>query len=125
MIIFFNRGMTQTQSDMNAEMQKSYNNSNEELNVIYQAIIREYKNDTIFLKALRFSQRNWIKFRDSELKMKYPEREIRGYYGSVYPMCEASYLDELNKSRIKTLKVWLDGIEEGDVCSGSVKIARE
>ena len=40
-------------------------------------------------------------------------------------MCEASYLDELTKSRIKTLKVWLDGIEEGDVCSGSVKIARE
>ena len=35
------------------------------------------------------------------------------------------YLDELTKSRIKTLKVWLDGIEEGDVCSGSVKIARE
>ena len=124
-IIFSEKGMTQTQGEMNAEMQKSYNNSDEELNAIYQAIIREYKNDTIFIKALRFSQRNWIKFRDSELKMKYPDRGIRGYYGSVYPMCEASYLNELNKTRIKTLKVWLDGIEEGDVCSGSVKIARE
>ena len=125
-IVFFSfKGISQTQAEMNAELQESYNSSDEELNAVYQAIIREYKNDTIFLKALRFSQRNWIKFRDSELKMKYPERKIRGYYGSVYPMCEASYLDELTKSRIKTLKVWLDGIEEGDVCSGSVKIARE
>ena len=125
-IVFFSfKGISQTQAEMNAELQESYNSSDEELNAVYQAIIREYKNDTIFLKALRFSQRNWIKFRDSELKMKYPEREIRGYYGSVLPMCEASYLDELTKSRIKTLKVWLDGIEEGDVCSGSVKIARE
>ncbi|MEC7526858.1 MAG: lysozyme inhibitor LprI family protein [Bacteroidota bacterium] len=125
-IVFFSfKGISQTQAEMNAELQESYNSSDEELNAVYQAIIREYKNDTIFLKALRFSQRNWIKFRASELKMKYPERKIRGYYGSVYPMCEASYLDELTKSRIKTLKVWLDGIEEGDVCSGSVKIARE
>ena len=125
-IVFFSfKGNSQTQAEMNTDLQESYNSSDEELNAVYQAIIREYKNDTIFLKALRFSQRNWIKFRDSELKMKYPERKIRGYYGSVYPMCEASYLDELTKDRIKTLKVWLDGIEEGDVCSGSVKIARE
>ena len=125
-IVFFSfKGISQTQTEMNTDLQESYNSSDEELNAVYQAIISEYKNDTIFLKALRFSQRNWIKFRDSELKMKYPERKIRGYYGSVYPMCEASYLDELTKDRIKTLKVWLDGIEEGDVCSGSVKIARE
>ena len=124
-VLFSFKGISQTQAEMNTDLQESYNSSDEELNAVYQAIIREYKNDTIFLKALRFSQRNWIKFRDSELKMKYPERKIRGYYGSVYPLCEASYLDELTKSRIKTLKVWLDGIEEGDVCSGSVKIARE
>ena len=125
-IVFFSfKGISQTQAEMNTELQESYNSADEELNAVYQAIIREYKNDTIFLKALRFSQRNWIKFRDSELKMKYPDRKIRGYYGSVYPMCEASFLDDLTKSRIKTLKVWLDGIEEGDVCSGSVKIARE
>ena len=34
MIIFFDMGMTQTQGEMNAEMQKSYN-SNKELNAIY------------------------------------------------------------------------------------------
>ena len=39
-IIFFEKGMTQTQGEMNAEMQESYNNSDEELNAIYQAIIQ-------------------------------------------------------------------------------------
>ena len=123
--LFSVKGMSQTQAQMNAELQKSYNNSDKKLNVVYQSILEEYKNDTIFLKALRLSQRNWIKFRDSELKMKYPERETEGYYGSVYPMCEAIYLNELTKSRIKTLKTWLEGIEEGDVCSGSVKMTSE
>ena len=125
MIIFSFNVISQTQGEMNAEKEKSYKSSDKKLNAVYQAILEEYKNDTIFIEALRLSQRNWIKFRDSELKMKYPERETEGYYGSVYPMCEAIYLNELTKSRIKTLKTWLEGIEEGDVCSGSVKMTSE
>ena len=125
MIIFSFNVISQTQGEMNAEKEKSYKSSDKKLNAVYQAILEEYKNDTIFIEALRLSQRNWIKFRDSELKMKYPERETDGYYGSVYPMCEAIYLNELTKSRIKTLKTWLEGIEEGDVCSGSVKMTSE
>ena len=125
MIIFSFKVISQTQGEMDTEQKKSYKSSDKKLNAVYQAILEEYKNDTIFLEALRLSQRNWIKFRDSELKMKYPERETEGYYGSVYPMCEAIYLNELTKSRIKTLKTWLEGIEEGDVCSGSVKMTSE
>ena len=125
MIIFSFNVISQTQGEMNAEKEKSYKSSDKKLNAVYQTILEEYKNDTIFIEALRLSQRNWIKFRDSELKMKYPERETEGYYGSVYPMCEAIYLNELTKSRIKTLKTWLEGIEEGDVCSGSVKMTSE
>jgi uncharacterized protein YecT (DUF1311 family) len=65
--------------------------------------------------------RLWIQFRDAEMKMKYPERED-GYYGSVYPMCWSMYLTQLTTERITTLKQWLDGTEEGDVCAGSVRI---
>jgi hypothetical protein len=36
-------------------------------------------------------------------------------------MCVLFYLEKLTLERIKTLKVWIDGIEEGDVCTGSVK----
>jgi hypothetical protein len=33
-------------------------------------------------------------------------------------------LTELTEQREKELKVWADGIPEGDVCNGSVKNAR-
>jgi hypothetical protein len=33
-------------------------------------------------------------------------------------------LTELTEQREKELKVWADGIPEGDVCQGSVKTAR-
>jgi hypothetical protein len=36
-------------------------------------------------------------------------------------MCHALYKAELTQARTRELKVWLDGIEEGDVCAGSVK----
>jgi len=55
------------------------------------------------------------------MKMKYPDREP-GYYGSIQPMCEAMYLAELTQDRIKALKVWIEGVEEGDMCAGTVKV---
>ena len=74
-----------------------------------------------FIKNLKASQIIWIKFRDSEMKVKFPDRE-GGYYGSIQPVCRYSYLEKLTKIRTNDLKVWLTGIEEGDVCSGSVKM---
>ena len=114
------------QSGINTEeyTNQLYKNSDAELNKVYREILKEYSNDTIFIKALRISQRNWIKFRDSELKMKYPDRESSGWYGSIYPLCVSNYLAELTQIRTERLKIWLTGIEEGDVCSGTVKIRR-
>ena len=124
LIIISINGIGQTQSEMNYEQNKSYSNAEDELNTVYKAILKEYSTDTVFIEALRTSQRIWIKFRASELEMKFPDRGISDYYGSVYPMCKSSYLERLTKKRVKTLKIWLEGIEEGDVCSGSVKMAR-
>jgi len=107
----------QTQSEMNLEASKAYKSADSTLNVIYKTILTEYS-DTTFKKNLRESQRLWIRFRDAELKMKYPSSIT---YRSVQPMCVPLYLTDLTNDRIKTLKTWLDGIEEGDVCSGSVK----
>jgi hypothetical protein len=53
--------------------------------------------------------------------MKYPDREP-GYYGSIQPVCEMSYLTELTQDRIKTLNVWIEGVEEGNLCGGTVKV---
>jgi uncharacterized protein YecT (DUF1311 family) len=106
---------------MNKDAYNDFKKADKELNVVYQKILKEYRQDTAFIKNLKIAQGLWIKLRNAEMKAKYPDRE-RGYYGSIYPVCWDSYLEELTTERTKKLKVWLTGIEEGDVCTGSVKI---
>jgi uncharacterized protein YecT (DUF1311 family) len=110
----------QTQLDLNEAEHEKCIKADKELNSIYRKVLKEYKEDTTFIKNLKASQKIWIQFRNAEMKVKYPNREP-GYYGSVQPMCWSIYLTELTNERIKALKVWINGIEEGDVCSGSVK----
>jgi uncharacterized protein YecT (DUF1311 family) len=110
----------QTQAEINTEANESYKKADKELNEIYQKILSEYKSDVEFIKNLKTSQKIWITFRNAELKMKYPDRDP-GYYGSIHPLCVANYLEQLTWERIKTLKTWLNGVEEGDACCGSIK----
>ena len=110
----------QSQGEMNEDAAKDYQKADKELNNVFQEILKEYKEDTAFIKNLKVAQKIWVQFRDAEMKAKYPDRED-GYYGSVQPMCWYLYKTELTEERSKKLKVWLTGIEEGDVCSGSVK----
>jgi uncharacterized protein YecT (DUF1311 family) len=111
----------QTQGEMNAETAAEFNAADKQLNSIYQEILSDYADDEVFIASLKEAQRCWIAFRDAQLKMKYPDREP-GYYGSVLPSCEAMYLTELTNDRIKALRVWVDGVEEGNVCAGTVRI---
>lgn len=110
----------QTQAEMNKEAAEDYKKADAELNKVYQQIMQEYSDDPTFLDALRTSQRNWITFRDSELKMKYPNRQP-GWYGSIHPLCVSYYMAELTNERTAKLNSWLTGIEEGDACSGSTR----
>ena len=111
---------SQTQAEMNQEAYDLFNKADKELNQVYNNILSEYKSDSIFVESLKKSQRIWIKFRDSELEMKYPNYKAP-YYGSAHPMCRAFYLKELTEERTEKLRVWLIGLKEGDVCSGSIK----
>ena len=110
----------QTQAELNDAEHKKYLKADTELNAVFQKILKEYKHDTAFIKNLKASQKIWIQFRNAEMKVKYPDREV-SYYGSIQPMCWSIYLTELTEERIKALNVWLIGIEEGDACEGSVK----
>ena len=111
----------QTQGDLNDQTTTGFQEADEELNSVYRQILEDYAEDDVFIASLKEAQRCWIAFRDAQLKMKFPDREP-GYYGSVLPMCEAAYLAELTQDRIKALKVWVDGVVEGDVCAGTVKV---
>jgi uncharacterized protein YecT (DUF1311 family) len=121
LFISTNFSFAQTQLEMNTEAGNSFLKADKELNSTYNKILKEYKSDTVFIKNLKTAQNIWIKFRDAEMEMKYPLREP-GYYGSIQPVCRYTYLEELTKKRTKELKIWLTGIEEGDCCSGSVKM---
>lgn len=111
----------QTQGEMNVQTAGEFEAADRQLNSIYQKILAEYADDEPFLASLKEAQRCWIAFRDAQLKMKYPDREP-GYYGNILPSCEAMYLTELTNDRIKALQVWIDGVEEGNVCAGTVRI---
>ncbi|NQX81115.1 MAG: DUF1311 domain-containing protein [Flavobacteriaceae bacterium] len=112
--------LSQTQLKMNKELNDSYSTTDNELNSVYNQILSEYKNDTNFIKKLKSSQILWIKFRDAELEMKFPESDKKNY-GSMYPMCASGYLMQLTKERTEKLKDWLRPIPEEEGCVGSIK----
>ncbi len=110
----------QTQAELNQDAKNLYLKSEKEKNAIYQKILKQYSADLPFIKNLKSAQRLWVQLRDADMKMKFPDRQA-GYYGSMKPMCWYNYMTELTEQRIRTLRVWLAGIEEGDGCAGSVK----
>lgn len=113
--------LCQSQTDLNLEAEKKFIEKDEELNTLYQKIIADYSNDKQFIKNLRASERLWVKFRDAEVLMKYPENiDLRE--GTVFNLCYYTYMTELTQSRINTLNKWIDGEPEGEVCSGSIDI---
>ncbi|HEY0042688.1 MAG TPA: lysozyme inhibitor LprI family protein [Flavisolibacter sp.] len=121
LIFISSYSFSQTQLEVNEAEHKKFLKADKELNQVYQTIIKEYKGDTVFIKNPKVSQRLWIQFRDAEMKMMYPDREP-GYYGSIHPMCWSIYKTDLTNERIKKLKIWLAGQEEGDSCSPSIKV---
>jgi len=112
---------SQTQMEMNQVINEKYLKADKELNRVYNQILIDYQDETNFLEKLKSSQRLWIKFRDAELEMKFPEPSKRLYYGSMYAMCESGYLEQLTKERTKKLKEWLQPFTEGEGCVGSIK----
>jgi len=108
----------QSQWDMTMESDREYKKADKELNAVYQKILIKYAKNTAFIKALRESERLWIKFRLAEINLRFPG-DGRGY-GSVYPMCVNSVAEEITKKRTAELKKWLKTYEDGDVCLGSL-----
>src|SRR5687768_11622038 len=94
--------IAQTQMEMNEDAHRQLDTADKQLNHVFRQILKEYKSDTVFIKNLKISQQRWIRFRDAEMDMMYPERE-HGYYGSMHPMCWSLYKKELTDERTKKL----------------------
>ncbi|MEZ4859275.1 MAG: lysozyme inhibitor LprI family protein [Flavobacteriaceae bacterium] len=113
---------SQSQAEMNQEAHNDYQKADAELNEVYQTILKEYQEESLFIEKLKAVQRIWITYRDAQLAMKYPYENKGGEYGDGYPACVSNYLQELTQIRTEQLRMWVQGVEEGDICSGSIKI---
>lgn len=111
---------SQTQAEMDLEAYEEFHVSDQQLNDIYNVILTKYQSDPIFIENLKKAQRIWIQFRDAEMEMKYPDTPEYNY-GSIYASCRAYYLKKLTDERIVTLKEWLGGSFEYDICAGSIQ----
>lgn len=112
----------QTQLEINEQACQEYAKKDKELNNVYEQILKSYKADTLFISKLKIAQRAWIAFRDAHLEALYPATDKRVEYGSIYPTCRCNELATITAQRTKELKRWLNGVEEGDTCSGSIKV---
>ncbi|MCB0714238.1 MAG: DUF1311 domain-containing protein [Ignavibacteriae bacterium] len=107
-----------TQKDMNFMESAETVRVEEEMNRMIQQIQTEYAHDTAFINAMADAQGEWLAFRDAHLLSRYPPGT---YYGSIEPMCVSIEKRILTRQRIEQLRGWTEGIEEGDVCTGSAK----
>jgi uncharacterized protein YecT (DUF1311 family) len=106
----------QSQAGLNQCAGIGANAADDELNRLYAQVVAANATDKVFLEKLKASQRAWIAFRDAQIAARYPNPAD---YGSVLPMCQSGEYEQLTRDRIRQLKVWIDGVEEGDVCAGS------
>ncbi|HKX31526.1 MAG TPA: lysozyme inhibitor LprI family protein [Blastocatellia bacterium] len=110
----------QTQTEMNRAACGVFRKADQELNQTYNQILRVYKDDPEFIAKLKTAQRAWVAFKEAHLESVFPKTRP-GEYGSIQPVCSCQILAALTTERTAALRQWLTGIEEGDVCGGSIK----
>lgn len=106
-----------TQSALNQCAANDYKNAESEMEKVYAAVRKKYRDDPKRLEKLKLSQDSWINFRDAEASARYPHQDEPGYYGSVFPLCMNVLLMQLMQDRTVQLKSYLKSVEEGDVCA--------
>lgn len=111
----------QTQATITEAACQQYQRVDKELNQTYRAILAQYAAEPLFLAALQRAQRAWLTFRDLHLEARFLEKDKQRSYGSVYLSCRCAELTALTQARVHQLRRWLEGTEEGDVCSGSIR----
>jgi len=109
-----------SQAEINMSAEESITQTRKKLDSVFNAILVEYKDNLSFIKNLNHSQNLWTDYMEAQMLVRFPEDDsIRD--GSIFNLCWYSYREELLNERINSLQVWLTGIDEHDVCSGSVK----
>jgi uncharacterized protein YecT (DUF1311 family) len=111
----------QSQMELNVRACQQFKAIDRDMNTSYQLVLSKYQNDNSFITAFINAQRQWLLFRDAHIASMYPEAD-KDTYGSVYLMCHCNAMTEITTSRLKQIKHWLGGVDEGDVCGGSLHL---
>ena len=90
-----------------------------EMDRLYGEILQRFNSEKVFVEKIRAAQNAWCNYRDAHLEALYPAEDKTLVYGSAYRHCHQIALVDLTLQRIKHLRLWLDGVEEGDICAGS------
>jgi len=111
------------QMELNACAADEYAAADKEMNTVYRQILKEYADEPLFLGKLKIAQRLWVQLRDAETEARFPvgsNENPRDVWGSAMPMDVDTYRAELTRQRTKQLRVWIDGLPDGDNLAGSV-----
>lgn len=108
--------MRSSQRDLNLMSYVEQLKQQEEMNAVLRNIWQEYAGDTVFLAALGEAQRAWTQYREAHLKARFPVRD-----GSASPMCRAAVKEDLIRTRIGELRMWLTEPDDGDIGNGSYR----
>ena len=111
-----------SQMDVNLCAGMAAGEADKELDRVYQAILRRYRNDADFLSKFRRAHRAWMAYRDMSLQAKYPKEDPGSHYGTSFPMCWSGDYQRMTEQRTEDLRLWLDGLEEGEACTGSMPV---
>ena len=114
-----------TQSELNECAENGMKAAKQELYAVYQQILRNKKDEKEFLVKLTKAQQAWLIFRDAELDAIFPKTDKPTEYGTVYHMCYLQWKSRLTLERTTQLRKWLNGVAEGDVCSGSLPFKKK
>jgi uncharacterized protein YecT (DUF1311 family) len=106
-LIYSSATFSQKQPEMNQDVYKTYKVADKKLNEVYQKILKKYKAKGTYIKNIRKAQRLWIKFRDAQFEMNFPESNGQ-YNKNTLTDSQAAYLTQLTEERTKTLKELLD-----------------
>jgi uncharacterized protein YecT (DUF1311 family) len=99
--------VSQTQFEMNDEAMATLKAADAGMNLVYQAILGDYKNDAAGLEKFRQEQRNWLKTVSAKIAAEYPVakgEDPRVLYGSMYSLNVAALKTELILARIRELQ---------------------
>jgi len=107
-----------TGEEMNVCAANDLAKAEKELNAVYQALLKKEAKNTVFIQKLRNAQRAWVAFRDADLDATYACADESPFvcWGSMLPLCEASYKEKVTRERTERLRRLLNEGRPADDC---------